>query len=125
MGVVKVVPELVQDVHLCAADGVFVEGVVADGHNHGEDCEGAVCCRGRLVWVRGGKGEGGVAEVDAGGDVGDPGGEGVVDGEVGGWDAELGSVRIMYVYVYVNEELFYEMYSLLVDTYLFGTAAEA
>lgn len=89
MGVVKVVAELVQDVHLCAADGVFVEGVVADGHDHGEDCEGAVCGGGGLVRVGGGQGEGGVAEVDAGGDVCDPGGEGVVDGEVGGWDAEL------------------------------------
>lgn len=29
-----------QDVDFGAADGVFVEGVVADGHDHGEDVEG-------------------------------------------------------------------------------------
>lgn len=90
MGVVKVLAKLVQDVDLCAADRVFVKGVVADGHDHGEDGECALRRgRGWLVWVGGGQGEGGEAEVDARGDVCDPGGEGVVDGEVGGWDAEL------------------------------------
>lgn len=89
MGVVKIAPELMQDVHLCAAHGVFVERVVADGHDHGEDGECAGGGRGGLVRVAVWQGEGGVAEVDARGDVCDPGGEGVVDGEVGGWDAEL------------------------------------
>lgn len=89
MGIVEVAPEFMQDVHLCAAHGVFVERVVADGHYHGEDGECAGGGGGGVVWVGWGKGEGGVAEVDARGDVCDPGGEGVVDGEVGGWDAEL------------------------------------
>lgn len=38
--VVKVAGELVQDVDLCAADGVFVKWVVTDRHDHGEDGEG-------------------------------------------------------------------------------------
>ena len=39
------------------------------------------------------RGEGGVAEVYAGFNVGDPGCERFVDGEVCGWDAELGDCQ--------------------------------
>lgn len=86
-GVVEVGGELVQDVDLGTADGVLVEGVVADGHDHGEDVEGGVGAG--TVRVRLRQSKGGVAEVDARGDGGDPRRVGVVDGEVGGGDAEL------------------------------------
>lgn len=92
VGVVEVLGELVQDMDLSAANSVLVEGVVADGHDHGVDEEG-VRVAGRPVRVRLGQGEGGVAKVDARGDVGDPGGDGVVNREVGGGDAELRDVR--------------------------------
>jgi hypothetical protein len=58
---VKVLLELVHDVHLDAAHAVLVERVPADAHDHGED--------GGLV-ARGGRGrEARPAVVDARGDV--------------------------------------------------------
>lgn len=78
-----------QNVDLGAADGVLVKGVVPNGHDHREDVEASWLSRGGLVWVSVGEGESGVAEVDARGNGGDPGGYGGVNWEVGGGNAEL------------------------------------
>jgi hypothetical protein len=58
---VKVLLELVHDVHLDAAHAVLVERVPADAHDHGED--------GGLVARGGRRGEARPAVVDARGDV--------------------------------------------------------
>lgn len=91
--VVEVARELVQHVHLGGAHRVLVEGVVADGHDHGVYLVGGRRRgRGRAgdeVRVCGGQGQGGVPEVDARRRLGDPRRLRRVDGEVGGGDAEL------------------------------------
>lgn len=89
VGVVEVGGKGVQDMDLGAPDRVLVEGIVADGHDHGEEGKFGGGEVGGPVGMVGGQGEGGVAKVDARGGVGDPGSEGGVDGEVCGGDAKL------------------------------------
>lgn len=85
MSLVEVFREIVEYVDFGAADGIFVEGVVANRHYHGEDCEALVGgggrggggCGGGLSWavfVGGWEEEGCVAKVDSRGGFGDPGG---------------------------------------------------
>ena len=77
LDVVEVGAEGVQHVHLGAAHRVLVEGVVADGHDHGEERDARLWgVRARalgVVRVRRGQGERRPPEVDAALDVGDPG----------------------------------------------------
>ena len=83
MTAIEIRIELVHDVHFNAAHGVLVEWIPADAHYHGVD--------GGFVVGSGAGGQAGPAVVDAGLEVfvsadGEAG-----DGDVGCWDAELGS----------------------------------